>query len=197
LHNSTPTFETLLCFGKEPSQWLPGAKTKCIHWGDENNHPIVIDTIEYSGNLFSQFELSSAFLRKCLRGSAGEEASPVNWDIPLTAVREVLVNALVHRDYLNRSDAIYVEVFNDRVEVGNPGTLPAPMTLESIGERVSHLRNPGIARFFYLSGYMEMRGIGLLSIQHRMEDAGLVAPTFEQSTYDRFKVILSRQKKIS
>jgi hypothetical protein len=197
LHNSTPTYETLLCFGKKPSHWLPGAKTICIHWEDENNSPIVIDTIEYSGNLFSQLELSSAFLRKCLRGLAGEEASPVNWDIPLTALNEALVNALVHRDYLNRSDATYVEVYNDRVEVSSSGTLPAPMTLESIGEGLSYPRNPGIAWIFYLNGYMERVGAGIIRMQRLMEDAGLVAPKFHLSTADRFKVILSRQKKIS
>ena len=114
------------------------------------------------------------------------------WDYPQEAVRELLINALVHRDW-TKLDMVRVVAYSDRLEVISPGALPNGMTVKSIKNGVTNHRNPRMARIFNTYGYMEQQGMGIrrtvipLMLKHNG-----VEPIFE-ATEDYFKVVLRKK----
>lgn len=98
---------------------------------------------------------------------------------PVDAIKELLVNAVIHRDY-SLNDDIHVRLFDNRIEISSPGKLPGYMTLENLyDERFS--RNPNIVRMLHnLPDPLNHDiGEGLDTVRNEMNKAGLVAPTFE------------------
>ncbi len=101
-------------------------------------------------------------------------------EYPRFSLREVIVNAVAHRDYTIRSK-IRVRLFPDRIEVRSPGGLLPPVTVDNI-EYEQATRNPGIVQILKdSSGYMEERGIGVKEMIREMKEAGLSPPHFEDS----------------
>lgn len=101
-------------------------------------------------------------------------------EYPLTAVREVITNALVHRDYSLRG-RIAIRLFDDRLEVFNPGGLPGHLTLDQITQEGGRSlpRNPILARTMREWGKMEEVERGLIRIRREMEHLGSEEPNFE------------------
>jgi hypothetical protein len=197
LRETHPTYAALLCFGLKPPKWVAGAFTRCTHWSGQDRHTGWLEDQAYRGDLAQQFESSSDFLRKCLRlvRVIGRDERSEEPEIPLVALQEALANALVHREYQNQTSPVYVDVFQDRIEISSPGIPPEPMTLELLEEEhKSHPRNPQIARIFYLYGYVETVGSGIQRMQRAMEKAGLSSAKLELSRDKIFKVIFYRPK---
>ncbi len=197
LEEARPTYGVLLCFGLKPTKWLAGAFTRCTLWHGNARHSGWSDAQDYRGDLIKQFESSRDFLRKSLRLSRviGRDERAEEPEIPIVALEEALANALVHREYMNQTSPVYIDVFNDRIEISNPGVPPEPMTLELLEEEhKSYPRNPQIARLFYLHGYVETVGSGIQRMQHALERAGLLPANFELGKDKTFKVIFYRPK---
>ena len=185
-------------FGLSPTQWIPGAFTHCTLWSGNDRLKGWDDAQDYRGSLIKQFELSRDFLRKHLRlvRVIGRDERNEELEMPLVALEEALANALVHREYSNQTTPIYLDIFNDRIEIKSPGSPPEPMTLELMEEEhTSHPRNPQIARLFYLYGYVETVGSGVQRMLHALEKAGLLSATFDLGKDKTFKVIFYRPKK--
>jgi len=125
-----------------------------------------IDKKEFTGVLFSNLENIMAFLKNHLnlkaeiKGLQREE----RYEIPLVAIREVILNAIIHRDYTRNSD-IKVAVYDDIVEIVSPGGLPNGLTVEEVFNGRSELRNKVLARLFKELGYVETWGSGLKRIK--------------------------------
>ncbi|MCG8353692.1 MAG: hypothetical protein MI924_38500, partial [Chloroflexales bacterium] len=122
------------------------------------------------------------------------------WEIPFAVLREAVANALVHRDYPRRDDGIYVEIFDNRIEITNPGIFPEGTSAETFikAGALGIYTNPLIAEIFYLFGYVEQVGSGIRKMKNEMEQAGLQPPEFCQSREtQKFKVILQRPQLIT
>jgi ATP-dependent DNA helicase RecG len=195
-----PTVAGLMLFGLEPQrvhpQWGLGALRVS---GVELTDPIV-DRADFEGTADLLIEQGLDFVRRNMRVAAlfGESNTGRRRDVPeypLEAVREVITNAVAHRDY-SSTGRVQLRMFEDRLEVGNPGGLPADLTLEEVTQRggASYARNPTIARVLRDWGYMEEVGRGLLRIQRLMQELGSEAPIFE-STPARFTVTLPSRHK--
>lgn len=102
------------------------------------------------------------------------------WSIPLIAVREAIINAVVHADYAQRGAPIRLSIFNDRVEIENPGLIPFNLTLEDLYRGISKLRNPVIGRVFHEIKLIERWGSGIGKILEACAEAGLKRPRFEE-----------------
>jgi len=103
--------------------------------------------------------------------------------IPPDAMREILVNALIHRDYTIAGGAVSLAIFDDRVEVWSAGSFPGGITPASL--RQNHLsvqRNPMIADVFYRTGLIERWGRGTNRVIAMCGDAGIPAPEFDEIT---------------
>jgi ATP-dependent DNA helicase RecG len=98
------------------------------------------------------------------------------------ALREILVNALIHRDYTITGGAVALAIFDDRVEVWSAGWLPSGITVDDLSrERDSIQRNPLIADVFYRAGLIEKWGRGTNRVIIQCAEAGIAARNFEKS----------------
>ena len=106
------------------------------------------------------------------------------------AIREAVVSAVCHRDYFEKGANVMVEIFDDQVEISNPGSLPHGMTLEDFGKK-SITRNPTIASLLHHIHYIEKMGTGINRMREACKEAGIPEPEFEITG---FFTILFRRK---
>jgi predicted HTH transcriptional regulator len=88
-----------------------------------------------------------------------------------------VVNAVIHADYAQRGAPIRLAIFDDRLEVENPGLLPFGLTLEDLPRGISRLRNRVNGRTFHALGLIEQWGSGIQRVTAACRDAGLAPPT--------------------
>jgi len=101
--------------------------------------------------------------------------------VPPEALREILLNAVMHRDYTTPGSYVAIAVFDDRIEVRSVGGLPRGITAESLwGSHQSVLRNPLIAEAFHRTGAVEIWGRGTNRVIEECQRHGLEPPTFEE-----------------
>jgi len=103
-------------------------------------------------------------------------------EIPYDALREALINAVAHRDYFEKGANVMVEIFDDRIDISNPGGLVKGMSPKDLGKK-SVLRNPNIASLLNRAGYIEKMGTGVTKMRKLMRDAGLLPPLFESGYF--------------
>jgi ATP-dependent DNA helicase RecG len=101
------------------------------------------------------------------------------WEYPLRALEEVLTNALAHRDYFSNSD-IQLAIYDDRIEVWNPGELPKPLTPEDLKRKHKSIpRNKLLAEQLFLIKYIERWGTGTNRVVDEMRQHNLPEPEFQ------------------
>jgi len=184
LSGNQPTNAAILLFGRDPQRFLPAAEVRCMHFhGTRIQRPVPFYRI-FKGTLFEQVDMAVDFVLSKLNRSVGTRAesmqAPVRYEIPPDVIREGIVNAIAHRDYTS-AGAIQVSVFADRVEVWNPGTLPSPLTPESLRHpHGSIARNPRTCEALFLARYIEKYGTGTLMMIRESLDHDLPEPDFVQ-----------------
>lgn len=99
------------------------------------------------------------------------------YEIPPDAIRELIVNAIVHRSYIDHS-SIQIAIYDDRLEITSPGRLPMGQTIERMKQGYSKIRNEALAAAFEYMGYIEHWGSGILRVMQQVRDAGLPEPEF-------------------
>lgn len=103
--------------------------------------------------------------------------------IPPAALREIILNAVIHRDYSDPAGYVAVAIFDDRVEIQSIGRLPAGVSVESLtGPHLSRLRNPLIAAAFHRTGAVEVWGRGTNRVIDECRSYGLEAPEFREES---------------
>ena len=114
------------------------------------------------------------------------------YEYPEKAIREIVANAVIHRDYRITETYTQINIFEDRIEVFNPGNLPPGVTVENIKDaQVS--RNRIIAARLNEMDYLEEYGRGIDIVFTKMSEWGLLPPVFK-NTSNSFKVILPGRK---
>lgn len=179
-----PTVAGILFFGKQPQRHLPYATTKLARYrGNEINANEVHHIDEYSGNVRQQIDRVVAYLNDhiergyALDGGAQRVEQP---QYPPTALRELTVNAVAHRDYTIMASSIRIAMFQNRIEWSSPGSLPSGVTLENILD-MQFARNPHLAQLLYQSGYVEAYGQGLDTVFNMLQAQYLPLPTMRES----------------
>lgn len=178
------TNAALLLFGRDPQGFLPAAEIRCMHFhGMEIVRPVPFYRI-FKGTVFAQVDMAVDFVMSKLNRSVGTRAessqAPVRYEIPPDVIHEAIVNAVAHRDYTS-SGAVQVSVFADRVEIWNPGALPAPLTPESLRHpHGSIARNHRLCEAFFLAQYIEKYGTGTLMMIRECLAHQLPEPAFVQ-----------------
>ncbi len=102
------------------------------------------------------------------------------WERPKIALREAIINAIVHTDYSLKGSPIRVALFDDRIEIENSALLPWGLSFDDLKTGVSKLRNPTIGRVFNEIGLIEQWGSGIRRMINECLSAGIGAPTFEE-----------------
>ncbi|MDR0334522.1 MAG: putative DNA binding domain-containing protein [Methanomassiliicoccaceae archaeon] len=142
-----------------------------------------IDAKEFNGNIMDNIDGAMKYLWQNLRVRhefGGIQRREI-MEIPVDALREAVINAVCHRNYFEAGANVMVEIYDDRVEISNPGGLPKGLSADELGIK-SLQRNPIIADMLHRAGYIERMGTGIRKIRNVMTAAGLDAPVFT-STY--------------
>ena len=156
--NLHPTYAALLLFGRHPQRWLPSATILVTRFpGVAFSDEFVKQEIR--GTLPEQLKQAENFVRDNLRSVVrlvGLERDETP-EYPLEAVRELLVNAVAHRDYNQQGDCVHLHIFSDRLEIHSPGRLPGPVNLENLLD-ARFSRNAVIAQVLSDLGFVERLG---------------------------------------
>ncbi len=161
-----PTRGAVLLFGKERALHFSSAWIQCARFTGADR-AVIFDSVDIYDHLPLAVESSMEFLKKYASGEASAT-------LPL--LREAVINALLHADYSRGSAPIRISFFDDRIEIENPGLLLAGMTLESMKQGTSRIRNHVIARVFRELNLVERWGSGILSIFKEAGALGLAEP---------------------
>ena len=157
----------VLFFSKEPTQRLFHVSVVCALFKGTGK-AYILDRKELTGNLLENVEDALIFLKKHLqlRWEITSESTRHKeiLELPEVALREAMINAVCHRDYLEQGAQVMVEVFDDRVEIYNPGGLPKGLPEKDFGHR-SVCRNPHIAELLLRCNYIEKMGSGIERIR--------------------------------
>lgn len=153
-----------------------------------------IDNKRIEGTIPQMLEEAMAFVRRNIRNATVINNNGVRDDkpeYPLKAVREIILNALIHRDYSAHTEdsPIRIVLYKDRLEVENPGGLYGRLTINDLGKLPADTRNPFLAASLEVMINTENRFSGIPTIMQEMKNAGLMPPVFE-SRRGNFKAIL-------
>ncbi len=183
----------LLLFAKKSNKWHPRNQVRIFKvsgvkemTGSEFN---VTEVGEANGNIFQLIESSWDLLRPHLTDTRFSDDAIFRNQImyPELACREGLVNAITHRDYSNEGRGIEVKIFDDRLEISNPGELLSSITIEDLKSLsgVHQSRNTYIARVLRETGFIRELGEGIRRIHDLMRNNDMVEPvlTSENKTY--------------
>lgn len=189
-----PTIGGLLLFGKDRFARFPDAWIQAGRFAGSNRARL-LDSAEIRSYLPRVAEEAMGFARKHLTHESVIEGvrREERWSVPLAAVREALMNAIVHADYAQQGAPIRVALFDDRIEIENPGLLPFGLTIEDIRQGVSKLRNRVIGRVFHELHLIEQWGSGIQRMTAACQEAGLDAPKLEEIG-THFRVTISNAR---
>lgn len=184
------TLAGLLFFGKHPEMFEPAFIIKAVSfYGNQMSGLDYRDSKDIIGTIPRMFNEGMAFLKSNLHSlQAGQSFNSVGkLEISEVALREVLQNALVHRDYLLQAP-IRIMIFDNRVEIVSPGGLPRGVSVESIRYGMTRQRNSLIASF--CARTMDYRGLGTGIMRAVREEQGNIG--FENDEGNQFKVTIDR-----
>lgn len=195
-----PTVDGVLLLCEYPQAFFPQLGiTAMVVDGTEfgvanENGARFIDNKRFDGTIPQMLEDTIAFVRRNTRTSTVIDENGKRVDrseYPMKAVRELILNALVHRDYSTYSEdsPIRVVLYADRLEVENPGGLYGRLTIDDLGNIPGDTRNPFLAGNLEILIDTENRFSGIPTVRHEMEMAGLRPPVFE-SRRGNFRAIL-------
>jgi len=187
---TVPTVGGMLLFGRERRTRFPDAHIEVGRFAGTARVDLVdrADLTDYPVLAIGQ---AVAFVERNTRlGMAVGRVHRIDLPaVPPAALREALVNAVVHADYAQPGAPIRVAVFDDRVEVENPGVLLAGLTIDDIRDGVSRVRNRVMARVFHELGLVEQWGTGVQRMVASCVEAGLPEPEFAELGL-RFRVTI-------
>ena len=176
----------VLFFSKNLDKFFSHAEVSCALFKGTDKHHDIIDRKIFNRDIINNVEDSISFLKKHLRLEyhfpSGQLQRKEVLEIPEDALREALINAVTHRNYLREGVSVTVEIFDDRVEIYNFGTLPKDLKRSDFGKRSSP-RNPLIAQLMLRAKYIERMGTGIKKMRGLVKKAGLKPIKFDFTTF--------------
>lgn len=183
VRNGKLTNAGLLLFYNEPI--FLQAEVKCIRFSGNESVKPYIDFQTISGNVFDLIDRAEDFVLRNIRKSIwlvpGKVQREERYEYPPDAVREAIVNAIAHRDYESPSK-VQVRVFDDYIEIWNPGRLPAGWTIERLKQKHESIpKNPLLFKQLFWVKYVEDVGGGTTDMIKACKEWGLPEPEFEDT----------------
>ena len=191
---SIPSKGAILLFGKNRTKIFPHAIIRCVRFSgivrDEVlDHQDIDDYLPLALNKITSFVQRNSKLGAEIGPSIRKNIA----EYPPVVVKEAITNALIHTDYSAAGSQIQVAIFNDRIEITNPGALPFGLNMEDALQGVSQLRNRVIGRCFRELELIELWGSGLKRMISQCQKSGIKIPKFEELGHF-FRVTLFNQR---
>ena len=175
-----PTHAGLLFFGKDPSEYIPQNEIRIARFRGVTRIEF-IDSKEIKGPFYKMLDDVEAFLKRNKRiASKVVEFKRVDIpEYPYEAIREAIINAIAHRDYTRRGAPIIISIFDDRVEISNPGGLLPGLNIKNLEGR-HETRNEKICSIFHHTMDMEKFGTGIRKMKRLTKEHGLSEPELRE-----------------
>jgi len=174
------TNASIILFGKDPQKYFINAVLRIVRL--KNQTTIVGDRL-ITGNLFNQVIYGEEAIKNFInvRYEIKKLEREEIWEYPLPAIREALINSLIHRDYFRFNVQTQIKIFDDYIWFYNIGGLPEGITIEELKKPHSSVpRNPLIVHIFYLAGLIEEVGSGIGRIMDSLKLQDLPEPEFKE-----------------
>jgi len=176
-----PTNAGILFFGKNPQRFVLQSQLRTARFAGRTLTRDFLDRLDCSGALWELVGQAEDFVRKNIRlfGFRTEYSFQRidKLEYPIKAVREAIINALIHRNYSEPADT-RVAIFDDRIEIISPGSFPKGVT----PEKPKHVPvNPVLCQLMYDIGFIEKYGSGIYMINELCEEWGILKPEYELS----------------
>ena len=153
-----------LLFASEPQKFFPLAYITVVRYPGNSDSDKYLDIKNFKGDLFSQIDQVDIYMREHLRIGSHSVSEPSDREIFhdnfSVAAREILINAVAHRDYFDQGGRITIKIFKDRIEYSSPGGFLPGITADNIANR-QWSRNPTIINILKKAGYLEAVGNGI------------------------------------
>jgi predicted HTH transcriptional regulator len=177
-----PTHAGILMFHPQPQEILPQARVELARFARTDVRDF-LDKQSLAGPLWKLPDQALDFLRRHVpvrarRGGLGSMRRAESLAYPEAAFREFFLNALCHRAYEDAGGVLHVALFDDMLEITNPGSLPEGLDLADLGTGISMLRNPLLARALNEIGLIEGWGTGIQTAQKELQAASLPQARF-------------------
>lgn len=195
-----PTNAGMILFGKERERYFPNAKVKAARFFGLKRGEKIVDSRDIESYPVIAVQEAIDFVKKHanyeseIRSSSQDEQWNIKrseqWNIPIIAVREAIINAILHADYSQKGGCIRLYIYQDRIEIENPGLLVTGIAIEDIKKGISKLRNPIIGNIFNKLRLSEHYGSGINKIIQECEKFGLKTPIFEEIEGAFFRVTI-------
>ena len=177
-----PTVAGLLVFGREVWRHVPQSRLSIVRYPGPAITRNILDAREFEGCVPDLIGQATGYLSERMQVGAIRDVrrfGPRREDVPeypLPALREIITNALAHREYQVRGARVILKWFSDRIEVSNPGELMEPITPATIYTTRPVHRNPNLMKTLYGYGYVEGYGDGLPMVRTLFEEHLLRPP---------------------
>ena len=190
LKRDCPTNAGMLVFAFDPLDLFPGAKVQFVQFDGPELADEVLAEKTFTGSLITVLSEMDSFLKGRFTQKP-VTVSPLReqavFDFPPEAIRELLMNAILHRDYQSTSPVRFYQ-FSDRIEIQNPGGLYGDASPQNF-PRVNTYRNPIVAEAMHVLGYVNRFGRGVARARRALEDNGSGEPTFQFEAHHFLSII--------
>ena len=189
-----PSYAGILFFCENPQEYIPNSGLR-IAWFEDEEMQIEKDSKEFAGPLWRIVDEVENYLTKNLKLVRGVFAGFKRTDIfeyPVKAVREIIINALIHRNYFIQAD-VRIFILPDKMIIKNPGSFPPGTTPEN-PEHIA--RNSLLCQYMHEWGYIEKYGVGIERVKKICSEHPLVSVRFELKQYYT-EVIFEKSKKMA
>ncbi len=172
-----------------------------VELGRFQTETIIKDTSRTKSDILTQINQIIEFVRKHINKEiiiTGEAQNREKWQYPLEALREIIINMVIHRDYRSSADSI-VKVFDNKIEFYNPGRLPDNITVDDLmtNNYKSSPRNKLIADFCKSLGLIEKYGSGIRRIIEQFDHASLPQPEFRNISDGFLVTVFTKPSKVT
>lgn len=183
------THAGVLFFAKNPQAYYPEAFITAVRY-QTNDRFSILDKKDFTGSPVEQIENSLAFVMRHMSSAIHIDATQSGrrqelYDYPPIAIREAIINAVTHRDYLYDGSHIYIHMYPDHIDIENPGGLYSGLTIEDLGRR-SVRRNRLVADLLHRAKYIERVGSGFDRMREELKNNG--NPPLEVSATNFFSI---------
>jgi len=186
-----PTNGAIVLFGINPERYLHGSYIQYVRFKGKDRAGDIINEYKFSGNLCRELPKIDTFIETSIAQKRPIPVSVLREETfskyPYWATRELLMNAIMHRDYETNAPVQFYE-YDDRIEVQNPGGLYGKVTPDNF-PNVSDYRNPLIAEAMKVLGYVNRFSRGVYRVQKELEENGNGKAVFDFSLVTAFRVV--------
>ncbi len=199
-----PTLAGLMLLGEYPQEFFPQLSVTAMvvqgkaigDLGEDGER--FVDNKRFEGTITQMLDATLAFVRRNMKIKTivtEEGARADKPEYPIKAVREIILNALIHRDYSvhTENSPIRLVMYEDRLELENPGGLYGRITIDDLGKAAADTRNPYLAGALEIMIDTENRFSGIPTVMVELEKAGMPSPVFIDRR-GNFKVVFYKKK---